>query len=641
VFEVAYVFQELAPVQELTLKTIFKVICAVRPAVASPRMTNRVLSWMIFLVLVEGRHSPLRVFTDSHESKGRCSVREFRLEGGVPGGACSILFERDLEQALTVVRSPSCRRLTTLDLSGGRGLTVGIAAIIAQSIGPQRSCPVLSELLLHNRSLGVEGAKAVGYLIEKLPSSGLSITLQDNNINNAGAEILAEALLKATYSLGGIYLDSNPIGREGALALTRFLDSEHKPPLLSYFGLTGTTASFESGGLDSRIIQNRRDQWSIKNHDGGTLTPSEVSFYSSEYQRHFDAHDRSGCERGNGKGLSCAWPSCYLIWASRLALSSSVADCVLVRKSMGSFSEAIPVGLEKYLYFLEQNPGAILARATRRQDASSLIPKSFGEPSMFFPRWQREIVAHPSEFCQLRSSQPEVKLFYVRIPKTASTATMKVLEENACLQNRVDIVDHGDGCLHRWRCNASCPLPPLYNPSNQISFQTPSVAVIRSVCDRFVSAVAHLQGDVNFLRSSPGLARFVSWDSAVESVLALLRPNAAGIDCRNATTPHCLVNVIDSKTAILGSHRVILYPQSFFVHDDSKVFCFRSRHQDVTEPLVKFISATLGCPVREEHRSNSTIFANTRKHPLALSPSHCREVQTLYSSDAALWNQHC
>jgi len=218
---------------------------------------------------------------------------------------------------------------------------------------------------------------------------------------------------------------------------------------------------------------------------------------------------------------------------------------------------------------------------------------------------------------------------------------MKVLEENSCLQSRVDVVDHGDGCLHGWRCNASCPLPPLHNPSSRFILRTPSVAVIRSVCDRFVSAVAHLQGGVNFLRSSPGLARFVSWDSAVESVLALLRSNEAGIDCRYATTPHCLVNVIDSQTAILGSHRVILYPQSFFVHDDSKVFCFRSRHQDITEPLVKFISDTSGCSVQEKHRSNSSIFANTRKHPLALSPSHCREVQALYSSDAALWDYHC
>jgi hypothetical protein len=137
----------------------------------------------------------------------------------------------------------------------------------------------------------------------------------------------------------------------------------------------------------------------------------------------------------------------------------------------------------------------------------------------------------------------------------------------------------------------------------------------------------------------------VTWNMSVSLLLGILGRAKA---CHNAAGPHCLVRFVNSLSAVLGSHRVILYPQSFFGNKNTEVLCFRNKKTDIVLPLVKMLANVSGCaPPRDIDHSEKTdnakhdLFFNQRQHSEYIPREVCERVQTIYRSDVLLWNRLC
>jgi hypothetical protein len=481
-----------------------------------------------------------------------------------------------------------------------------------------------------------------------------SLLLQRNGIMDDGAVKIAEIIANISsprrkshnfLALSELVLDDNPIGKRGALAIAKTIMAGAKIKVFSYFGLSGDDHPPRSS--DMAIA---------------TLSQHEIDVYSGLYQRHHEVYLTSGC------GHACPWPSCRLLWAAKLTkFSSSLKECRALSAvmqsswavSLGPHSQTLDtsVGLNGFLSFLADHPVGILARAVYQRD-TGIVRKDDAElaPAIFFPKWKEVTSKVPSEKCLTDDMRvrPWKRAYYFRVPKTASTSAMAVIEADACLTKHVEIRDHGDGCINLWKCNGTClpVLPALTaetNPWAYASFPTSpqiarirSVAVLREPCERFLSSVSHLQGMVQVYVLPSQTSRLVSWHDTVESLLMILRDRdpTTSRGCANSTDPSCLVRIINAQTAILGSHRVIIYPQAFFMHPHTDIVCSGGKSSDVIKPLYTLLAQATGCD--EGNMVDVALnHSNKKPHPSLLSTAQRTEIRELYRPDVLLWNRHC
>jgi hypothetical protein len=291
------------------------------------------------------------------------------------------------------------------------------------------------------------------------------------------------------------------------------------------------------------------------------------------------------------------------------------------------------------LSFVLNSPVGVLARAMRRRSPSPV--EYFGQPSNFLPLWQMEWEKGHPNGCFETSTDSTSHVHLVHVPKAGSSSIRAIFEEDACLQQRVSVVYHGDGCLKQWRCNGSC-LPP--SPAR-------SFAVLREPCSRFLSAVAYLQAVLPEV--IPPLSRLISWENAVDATLELLRPAFAQnySSCASSDGSECLIQYVNLLTSILGTYRVILYPQDFFLHPNTEVFCLRDKQVDVIGPLFDQVRAASNCPSylngsgSREHgergRNPHFIKMNEMHHPEVMNSDRCEEVRSMFRVDVVAWEKHC
>ena len=226
------------------------------------------------------------------------------------------------------------------------------------------------------------------------------------------------------------------------------------------------------------------------------------------------------------------------------------------------------------------------------------------------------------------------RVHFMRVPKTGSTSALEILENDSCFKRRVHIHDHKNGCLDLQSCNGSC-LSPL--PSA-------SFAVIRDPCARFLSVTAHMQ-----LVQSPVLdLGQPSFSQSVEKLLDFYR----GSGCRGNTDPVCLTKYINrfttanftspKNTIPMWMHRVILYPQSFYVGRDTEIVCFKN--DDILPDLFERLSGPARCNLPKavvEEIEGRSISKMNNPHPTKVDPLVCKEVRDLLACDTSMWDRSC
>jgi len=217
---------------------------------------------------------------------------------------------------------------------------------------------------------------------------------------------------------------------------------------------------------------------------------------------------------------------------------------------------------------------------------------------------------------------------YMRVPKTGSTSAMEIIRslknESSCFGENIKVHNHVDGCQKLNVCNGS-HIPPL----------DASIAVLREPCERFLSVVAHMQSRNNPKHPLNNAARFRS----LESVFNFLEAS----NCKGNPDPKCLVDFINLDKS-LGGHRVILYPQSFFINSaTTDVVCSKEKAAGVMEAVRSTLVRSSGCisPINRYSENATSSWKNSGEHPLNMTSSQCDKVLGLFVPDAHMWKRRC
>ena len=555
---------------------------------------------------------------------------------------CNSLRETNFELALKVVRSHQCIPLSTLNLTGAQfigDVYSNVLSIVESTLGSQY-CRNELRLILDGTNLGDEGAAAVAAALSHRPPRttrplwfGATLQMRNASIGSQGAFLLAAVLANIT-GIALLALDDNPIGLQGAIAIVAALKrgAVSYPGMdISYFGVSGN----EAGDLRPTPL-NESNVFLEKYYSEGPI--NETAFFGDYYQRFLDIELQPMGDCSMQSPSMCQWPSCRLLWATKLSRTTSLTDCQNVRKRMivgGVSLKNRDRGLAGFLAFLETDAVGIMAREVWRQNppftGRSGDPFPFTKYTLNNPRhWRNTIGCNPSR----QKETNGITMHFTRVPKTGSSALERVLSSGKypCLTSKIKFLDHGDGCEHLGRCNGSC-----------LSRATPNFMVLREPGQRFLSIVGHMQMSTPELVPSNKMDfGGVPWETSVRTLVDFLW---RGFDCLNASDPHCLVRFINSQSAVLGRHRVILYPQSFFSNEQTKVICFRDKKDDILPRLFRIFANTTSCPISEYlgNPDEATIghFFNHRQHSEELSQRMCQQIQAIYSSDFAMWNKIC
>ena len=234
-----------------------------------------------------------------------------------------------------------------------------------------------------------------------------------------------------------------------------------------------------------------------------------------------------------------------------------------------------------------------------------------------------------------------------------------------CLSRNVEVRDHKNGCLQSRSCNASDPM----------FAKKMAMAVLREPCERFESQLVHLRiADRNVFgnftteslldwcvpypcrRSSSTLRCLPCMRFPVPKLPPTFHPPSHSFmhePCRYARAKcdtimdhqeqtACLVAKMNEfyNTRKTTAHRVILYPQSLFIHPPTThIVCYNNR--SLTEDLIQRFENATGCEsqVRLDRRNYRT---NMHERNIdRLSEDQCSRVRGYMRPDARLWDAHC
>ena len=207
-------------------------------------------------------------------------------------------------------------------------------------------------------------------------------------------------------------------------------------------------------------------------------------------------------------------------------------------------------------------------------------------------------------------------MHFYRIPKTGSTALLKtVLPELRC--ESVTVHDHRTGCPDLSWCNGSLEIGIL--PTQSI------FATIRHVCSRLESQWQHM---VRADRAQFGHCK------TPEQFLALLQNWTAGCPGKRAGVD-CKVRAINR--VYRRSHRVILWPQAFYMSPRTMPICYHP--QFLEERIQNQVEAITSC--KAPPQENIEAYMNVREYNSSMTLRVCAGAARLYDEDDQIWHMHC
>jgi hypothetical protein len=299
-------------------------------------------------------------------------------------------------------------------------------------------------------------------------------------------------------------------------------------------------------------------------------------------------------------------------------LAGAFASCVVLA---GLEFSGVEVAV-RFLPFRAPAPQGAPLRVQRRprRRASSATPTS-SPPSSSRASETKESVTPPSSrrssarsLVLPRSSQG---LAYFKVPKTGSTLLMRAFKRACKKDDKLIIHDHGGGCRQDGNPIVSCNASFFEKRFPSI----PSIAVLRDPCDRLTSQWAHMKVmDARTFGRLKDPAALLDW---IEE--------AMNGSCPLHSTD-CLVRQINAKYR--PNHRVILYPQSYFIAQRTRIVCFRQ--YNFTSLLNQEFQPQ--CP-RLNLVSNARV--NVRSHKRFDNSTTCQRIDKIYPEDTRLFRTHC
>ena len=239
------------------------------------------------------------------------------------------------------------------------------------------------------------------------------------------------------------------------------------------------------------------------------------------------------------------------------------------------------------------------------------------------------------------------KLHYFRIPKTGSSLSKAIFHSMNC--SDLIVHDHGDGCIDMPWCNGT-----------EWEHAARAFVVLREPTDRFASQFEHMHAvshgqhkELRFKLETP--RNFLAW--LVAATAACHAPAAAAAEAPSAVA--CVVDALNegyrrlTHAAMEHTHRVVLWPQAFFVPRTAVVLCYS--RSGLTTRLGNYLgssSAHARCSrtVRDEddkrlndkHANGSSATSTSSAELLsAVSATQLAAIRRVYASDARLWERHC
>jgi len=217
---------------------------------------------------------------------------------------------------------------------------------------------------------------------------------------------------------------------------------------------------------------------------------------------------------------------------------------------------------------------------------------------------------------------------FYRIPKTGSSSLIAgILPKLRC--ESVTVHNHGDGCRHLNWCNGSklegvLPTQPVF-------------VVMRHVCSRLESQWLHMVtvDPASIFGQCKTLAQFFQ---LLRTLTSHCPAGRLGV--------HCKVRAINQHYN--ASHRVILWPQAFYMAPRTMPICY---HPEWLAARLQNQMAALGLchtpymsNISDVHNAHSNV-RNPSNHEQvpggAAAANICAATQQLYDEDDRLWHQHC
>ena len=249
--------------------------------------------------------------------------------------------------------------------------------------------------------------------------------------------------------------------------------------------------------------------------------------------------------------------------------------------------------------------------------------------------WRARLTAVSMYGWSLLASMASGRDHYYQIPKTGSLTDIAILRTMGCAAIKVH--DHTTGCPDLQMCNGTAEME---TERGELSF-----VAVREVCDRFSSQQAHLHrfwpqqfGDNTALATAQEL---LSW---LWSITDGCPSGQAGVACK----------VLQINKHLHSNHRVILYPQAFFMGPSTQAICFERERP--AENFMHYLDTLRGgtrCWLRptsnvsesDRERVRASIIKRQGNHATyphsPLEAGLCSSVKEFYDQDHLFWDTYC
>jgi len=274
-----------------------------------------------------------------------------------------------------------CRRIYVRNRDFRHPDPLGVVAILRSLEENALMCETVDTLDLKSAKLGPKSIELVSRILSGAACPYLDVLhLANNNLGSDGAAALAEALKLRRMPLNCLNLGPNNISTDGAFAVANAIRQDNVLEELYFDG----NPSIGRTGVEELKSAAALGRVTLFFGEGPPMVPGEAVEIIRTYKWHSSTET---CSRG----AQCPWPSCRLLYALYLTANETGKACDHLSAEMKSFGILRHGYADKFIEYLKEDPGGILALAERRvrakaakDFAASLKTKSMRAPKEDF-----------------------------------------------------------------------------------------------------------------------------------------------------------------------------------------------------------------------------------------------------------------
>ena len=318
------------------------------------------------------------------ESKSSSEANSLGNRVGRPSAGrkrCDLYVGEMIEEAIPLpdeqMLEGGCRRIYIRNRDFRHPDPPGVVAILRSLNENAKMCETVDTLHLKSAKLGPKSIEIVSNIISGSSCPYLdALYLANNNLGSDGSTALAEALRKRRMPLNCLNLGPNNISTDGAFAIANAIRQGNVLEELYFDG----NPSIGRAGVEELRSAAALGRVTLFFGEGPPMVPGEAFEIIRSYKWHSSTETCSS-------GAICQWPSCRLLHSLYLTANETDKGCDQLSAEMKSFGIVRQGSADKFIEYLKEDPGGILALAERRvrakaakDYAASLRTKSLHAP---------------------------------------------------------------------------------------------------------------------------------------------------------------------------------------------------------------------------------------------------------------------